>query len=45
MTTRDLIYELKKKLKRDERNKNILAMCVKKVATPVDGVLVLKDGF
>lgn len=45
VTTRDLIYELKKKLKKDERNKNILAMCVKKVATPVDGVLVLKDGF
>ncbi|KAF8941716.1 hypothetical protein BGZ47_007259 [Haplosporangium gracile] len=45
VTTRDLIYELKKKLKKDERNKNILAMVVKKVATPVDGVLVLKDGF
>ncbi|KAF9138468.1 hypothetical protein BGX30_009121 [Mortierella sp. GBA39] len=45
VTTRDLIYDLKKKLRRDGRNKNILAMCVKKVATPVDGVLVLKDGF
>ncbi|KAG0287915.1 hypothetical protein BGZ96_008219 [Linnemannia gamsii] len=45
VTTRDLIFELKRKLKRDERNKNILATIVKKVATPVEGVLVLKEGL
>ncbi|KAF9934334.1 hypothetical protein FBU30_002473 [Linnemannia zychae] len=45
VTTRDLINELKKKLKKDERNKNILATVVKKVAIPQDGILLLKDGF
>ncbi|KAG0381123.1 hypothetical protein BGX24_009952 [Mortierella sp. AD032] len=45
VTTRDLINELKKKLKKDERNKNILATVVKKVAIPQDGVLVLKEGL
>ncbi|KAF9082565.1 hypothetical protein BGX29_000214 [Mortierella sp. GBA35] len=45
VTTRDLIFELKRKLKRDDRNKNILATVVKKVAIPQDGVLQLKDGF
>ncbi|KAF9910660.1 hypothetical protein EC991_005966 [Linnemannia zychae] len=45
VTTRDLIYELKKKLKKDDRNKNILATVVKRVAIPQDGVLVLKEGL
>ncbi|KAG0303389.1 hypothetical protein BGZ98_006704 [Dissophora globulifera] len=45
VTTRDLIVDLKKKLRKDPRNKNILATIVKKVATPQDGILVLKEGL
>ncbi|ORZ11673.1 hypothetical protein BCR41DRAFT_356735 [Lobosporangium transversale] len=45
VTTRDLIVDLKKKLRKEPRNKNILAAIVKKVATPHDGILVLKEGL
>ncbi|KAG0242595.1 hypothetical protein B0O80DRAFT_447678 [Mortierella sp. GBAus27b] len=45
VTTRDLIIDLKKKLRKEPRNKNILAAIVKKVATPQDGILVLKEGL
>ncbi|KAI1309983.1 hypothetical protein EDD11_003932 [Mortierella claussenii] len=45
VTTRDLIVDLKRKLRREPRNKNILAAIVKKVATSQDGVLILKDGL
>lgn len=45
VTTRDLIVDLKKKLRKEPRNKNILAAIVKKVATPQDGILVLREGL
>ncbi|KAK3806785.1 MAG: hypothetical protein J3Q66DRAFT_116746 [Benniella sp.] len=45
VTTRDLIVDLKRKLRKEPRNKNILAAIVKKVATPQDGILVLKEGL
>ncbi|KAG0206718.1 hypothetical protein BGX28_001863 [Mortierella sp. GBA30] len=45
MTTRDLIVALGKKVKRDPRNKNLLASLVRSVAVVKDGVLVLREGF
>ncbi|KAF8935542.1 hypothetical protein BGZ58_004944 [Dissophora ornata] len=45
VTTRDLIVELKRKLRKEPKNKNILATIVKKVATQQDGILVLKEGL
>ncbi|KAF9583432.1 hypothetical protein BGW38_009490 [Lunasporangiospora selenospora] len=45
MTTRDLINELKRKLRKEPRNKNILAQIVKKVALSHDGVLSLREGY
>ncbi len=45
MTTRDLIVALGKKLKKDSRNKTILAALVKKVAVAKDGVLALREGL
>ncbi|KAG0050380.1 hypothetical protein BGZ83_004845 [Gryganskiella cystojenkinii] len=45
MTTRDLINDLKRKLRKDARNKGILAQIVKKVASTQDGHLILKDAF
>ena len=45
MTTRDLINDLKRKLRKEPRNKGILAQIVKKVASSQDGILNLKDGF
>ncbi|KAG0370884.1 hypothetical protein BC939DRAFT_505853 [Gamsiella multidivaricata] len=45
VTTRDLIVDLKRKLRKEPRNKNILAAIVKKVAIPQDGILVLKEGL
>ncbi|KAG0001881.1 hypothetical protein BGZ80_006015 [Entomortierella chlamydospora] len=45
VTTRDLIVDLKKKLRREPRNKNLLADIVKKVATAQNNILVLKKGL
>ncbi|GJJ74418.1 transcription initiation factor TFIIF subunit alpha [Entomortierella parvispora] len=45
MTTRDLINDLKRKLRKEPRNKGILAQIVKKVASSQDGILNLKEGF
>ncbi|KAF9977865.1 hypothetical protein BGZ73_004620 [Actinomortierella ambigua] len=42
ITTRDLINELKKKLRKDVRNRNTLAQIIKKVASVQEGFLVLK---
>ncbi|KAG0226721.1 hypothetical protein BGW41_004103 [Actinomortierella wolfii] len=43
ITTRDLINELKKKLKKDVRNRNTLAQIIKKVALVQEGFLVLRN--
>ncbi|KAG0264993.1 hypothetical protein DFQ27_000868 [Actinomortierella ambigua] len=43
ITTRDLINELKKKLRKDVRNRNTLAQIIKKVASVQEGFLVLKN--
>ncbi|KAF9200290.1 hypothetical protein BGZ49_009490 [Haplosporangium sp. Z 27] len=45
VTTRDLIVDLKKKLRREPRNKNLLAEIVKRVATAQNNILVLKKGL
>ncbi|KAF9273343.1 hypothetical protein BGZ68_001594 [Mortierella alpina] len=45
LTTRDLIVALGKKLKKDSRNKTILAALVKKVAVAKDGILALREGL
>lgn len=45
VTTRDVINDLKRKLRKDARNKGILAQIVKKVASSHEGVLTLKEGF
>ncbi|KAF9409182.1 hypothetical protein BGZ94_002033 [Podila epigama] len=45
VTTRDLIMDLKRKLRKESRNRTILATIVKKVASSQDGVLTLKDGY
>ncbi|KAK3817014.1 MAG: hypothetical protein J3R72DRAFT_497922 [Linnemannia gamsii] len=45
VTTRDLVHELKKTLRKDVRNKTILATIIKKVAIVQNGVLLMKDGF
>ncbi|KAF9435133.1 hypothetical protein BGZ76_006841 [Entomortierella beljakovae] len=45
VTARDLIVELKRKLKKEDRNKNILATIVRRVATQQNNFLVLKPGL
>ncbi|KAF9112672.1 hypothetical protein BGX27_002970 [Mortierella sp. AM989] len=45
VTTRDLIVDLKRKLRREPRNKNLLADIVKKVATAQNNILILKKGL
>ncbi|ORX97273.1 Rap30/74 interaction domain-containing protein [Basidiobolus meristosporus CBS 931.73] len=42
LTTKDLITKIKKKLKADPRNKQLISTIVKKVATTKDGFLELK---
>ncbi|KAK9710668.1 transcription factor IIF subunit tfg1 [Basidiobolus ranarum] len=42
LTTKDLITKIKKKLKADPRNKQLISAIVKKVATTKDGFLELK---
>ncbi|ORY04619.1 Rap30/74 interaction domain-containing protein [Basidiobolus meristosporus CBS 931.73] len=42
LTTKDLIVKVKKKLKADPRNKQLISTIVKKVATTKDGYLELK---
>ncbi|KAG0333704.1 hypothetical protein BG000_008946 [Podila horticola] len=45
VTTRDVISDLKRKLRKDARNKGVLAQIVKKVASSHEGVLTLKEGY